>query len=62
MNARARLRDGRPTRKPRIYAALPNGRGGYWVERFAKDLEVEYAGTFDEAVGIVNDWTKEAAA
>ena len=62
MNARARIRYRQPNRKPRIYSALPKGSAGYWIDRWAdKGLEVEYAGTFDEAVGIVNDWAKEAA-
>ena len=62
MNARARLRHRQANRKPRIYAALPAGRAGYWIDRWAdKGLEVEYAGTFDEAVTIVDGWNQEAA-
>ena len=56
-----RVREKLPNRKPRIYSTLDKPGCGYWVDRFHKKLEVEYAGTFDEAVSIVDGWIREAA-
>ena len=56
-----RVRERMPNRKPRIYSTLDKPSCGYWVDRFDRTLEVEYAGTFDEAVTIVSDWIRETA-
>ena len=56
-----RVREQLPNRKPRIYSTLDKAGCGFWVDRFDKSLEVEYAGTFDEAVTIVDGWIREDA-
>ena len=59
-----RLRDRHASEKPRIYSTRATGGCGFWIDRVSyrggRRLEVEYAGTFDEAVGIVNQWLGES--
>ena len=50
-----------PNNKPQIYSTLDKPRCGFWVQRYHRGVEVQYAGTFAEAVAIVDGWIREDA-